>query len=216
MADRHRVVIADDHAATRLGVRRALEAADFEVVAEAADARDAIDAVLEHRPDVCVLDVYMPGGGIDAVGELSDALPEMPIVMLSVSDADEDLFKALRAGASGYLLKDADPRGLPRALNAVLSGEAPLPRALTARLVSEFQGRGRDRRLRDAAGGVVTLSVRESEVLALLRAELTTKEIGQRLGISPVTVRRHISDVLRKLRVHDRDAALRLANDPKR
>jgi len=125
-------VLADDHAATRLGVRLALEDAGFRVVAEAADAREAVDAALEHRPDLCLLDVYMPGLGIAAAAELAEALPDMPVVMLSVSDTDEDLFEALRAGACGYLLKDTDPQRLPHALRAVLNGEAPLPRVLTA------------------------------------------------------------------------------------
>lgn len=183
------------------------------MVAEAADARGAVEAVLEHEPDLCLLDVYMPGEGIAAAAELSEAVPELPIVMLSVSDTDEDLFEALRAGACGYLLKDTDPQRLPTALRAMLNGEAPLPRVLTARLITEYRRRGRERRLRDDRGAVVTLSERESEVLELLRAELTTKQIAHRLGISPVTVRRHVSDVLKKLRVSDRAAALRLTGD---
>ncbi len=194
----------------------ALEEGGFDVVAEAADARGAVEAVLEHLPDLCLLDVYMPGEGIAAATELSESLPELPIVMLSVSDTDEDLFEALRAGACGYLLKDTDPQRLPTALRAVLEGEAPLPRVLTARLITEYRRRGRERRLRDDQGAVVTLSERESEVLELLRAELTTKQIAHRLGISPVTVRRHISDVLKKLRVADRAAALRLTGDSPR
>jgi two-component system nitrate/nitrite response regulator NarL len=110
MAASLRIVLADDHAPTRLGVRRALERADFEIVAEADDAQGAIQAVLEHRPDLCLLDIYMPGGGINAAARLSEAMPELPIVMLTASSADDDLFEALRAGACGYLLKDTDPR----------------------------------------------------------------------------------------------------------
>ena len=206
-------MLADDHATARLGVRIALEEGDFEVVAEAVDARSAVAAVLEHRPDLCLLDVYMPGGGIAAAAELSEALPEMPIVMLSISDTNDDLFDALRAGACGYLLKDTDPQRLPYALSAVLKGEAPLPRVLTARLITEFRKHGKERRIADADGGLVTLSERESEVLELLRDDLTTKQIAERLGISPVTVRRHVSESLKKLRVPDRDAALRLTNE---
>lgn len=203
-------MLADDHAATRLGVRLALEDAGFRVVAEAADAREAVDAALEHRPDLCLLDVYMPGLGIAAAAELAEALPDMPVVMLSVSDTDEDLFEALRAGACGYLLKDTDPQRLPHALRAVLNGEAPLPRVLTARLITEFRRHGKQRRLLDADGGLVMLSERESEVLELLRTELTTKQVAHRMGISPITVRRFVSDILKKLRVPDRGAALRL------
>jgi DNA-binding NarL/FixJ family response regulator len=209
-------VLADDHAATRLGVRLALEDAGFRVVAEAADAREAVDAALEHRPDLCLLDVYMPGLGIAAAAELAEAMPDMPVVMLSVSDTDEDLFEALRAGACGYLLKDTDPERLPHALRAVLNGEAPLPRVLTARLITEFRRHGKQRRLLDADGGLVMLSERESEVLELLRTELTTKQVAHRMGISPITVRRFISDILKKLRVPDRGAALRLTGDSSR
>lgn len=203
-------MLADDHAATRLGVRLALEDGGFIVVAEVADAGAAVEAALEHRPDLCLLDVYMPGKGIAAAAELAEALPDMPVVMLSVSDTDEDLFEALRAGACGYLLKDTDPQRLPYALRAVLNGEAPLPRVLTARLITEFRRRGRQRRLLDADGALVTLSERESEVLELLRTELTTKQVAHRMGISPITVRRYVSDVLKKLRVPDRSAALQL------
>lgn len=206
-------MLADDHATTRLGVRVALEEGAFEVVAEAVDARGAIEAALAHRPDLCLLDVYMPGGGIAAAAELSDALPEMPIVMLSVSETNDDLFDALRAGACGYLLKDTDPERLPYALSAVIEGEAPLPRVLTARLITEFRRHGKERRIADADGSLVTLSERESEVLELLRSELSTKQIAQRLGISPVTVRRHLSEALKKLRVSNRGAALRLTGD---
>jgi RNA polymerase sigma factor (sigma-70 family) len=206
-------VLADDHATARLGVRMALEEGGFNVVAEAVDAHSAVAAALEHRPDLCLLDVYMPGSGIAAAAELAEALPGMPIVMLSVSDTNDDLFDAIRAGACGYLLKDTDPQRLPFALRAVLDGEAPLPRVLTARLITEFRRHGRERRIADADGSLVTLSERESEVLELLRTELTTKQVAHRLGISPVTVRRHVSEALRKLRVSDRSAALRLTGD---
>lgn len=206
-------MLADDHATARLGVRMALEEGGFHVVAEAVDARSAVAAALEHRPDLCLLDVYMPGGGIAAAAELAEALPDMPIVMLSVSDTNDDLFHALRAGACGYLLKDTDPQRLPFALRAVLDGEAPLPRVLTARLITEFRRHGRERRMADADGSLITLSERESEVLELLRTDLTTKQVAHRLGISPVTVRRHVSEALRKLRVSDRGAALRLTGD---
>lgn len=204
-----RIVVADDHPTARLGVRLALNGHDFDVVAEAVDAPGAVAAALEHRPDLCLLDVHMPGGGISAAAKLSDALPEMPIVMLSVSEADEDLFEALQVGACGYLLKDTDPDWLPAALRGVFRGEAPLPRVLTARLIREFQRRGRGVDLRGAGGRRVSVSRRESEVLALLRTGLVTKQVARRLGVSPATVRRHISEAVRKLGVPDREAAIR-------
>jgi DNA-binding NarL/FixJ family response regulator len=156
----------------------------------------------------------MPGGGITAAAALSGALPDMPVVMLSVSDTDEDLFEALRVGACGYLLKDTDPAWLPAALRGVFRGEAPLPRVLTSRLIREFQRRGRGADLRDAEGRAVSVSRRESEVLALLRTGLATKQVAHRLGLSPATVRRHISEAVRKLGVPDRDAAIRASAPP--
>lgn len=207
-------MLADDHAATRLGVRLALEHGGFEVVAEASDAPGAVRAAREHCPDICLLDVYMPGGGgVAAAAQLTDVLPSAAVVMLSVSDSDEDLFESLRAGASGYLLKDTDPAVLPQALRSVLAGEAPLPRALTARLIVEFRRHGHEREARDSEGALVTFSGRELQVLELLRDGLTTKQIAYELAISAVTVRRHISEVLRKLQVGDREAALRLTAD---
>jgi DNA-binding NarL/FixJ family response regulator len=183
------------------------------VAAEAADARGAVEAAHEHHPDICLLDVYMPGGGVAATAELTESFPSIPVVMLSVSDANEDLFEALRAGASGYLLKDSDPTRLPQALRSVLDGEAPLPRSLTARLIDEFRRCGREREARNAAGELITFTEREWEVLGLLRNQLTTNQIALRLGISPVTVRRHISEILAKLQVANRGAALRLTDE---
>lgn len=202
------LLVADDHAATRLGIRMAVEDRGFRVVAEAAHADAAVAAALQHRPDLCLLDVHMPGGGIAAAGRIAECMPDTPVVMLSVSDDDGDLFGSLHAGACGYLLKDTDPAALPATLMGVFHGEAPMPRVLTARLIRQFQQRGRESRVLDAEGEMVRLSERESEVLALLRARVPTKQIARRLGISPTTVRRHISRVVKKLSVSDRDAAL--------
>ncbi len=205
-----RVVVADDHVPTRAGVRLALEGHGFSVCAEAGDARAAVAAAVRERPDVCLLDIRMPGNGIAAAFEIKSALPDTAVVMLTVSRDDADLFDALRAGASGYLLKDLDPARLPFALRGVLDGEAALPRQLVARLIEEFRSRGRRKRLVIGAGRGVDLTEREWEVLELLREGARTAEIAERLFISQVTVRRHVSEILRKLRVSDRKAALRL------
>ena len=210
MSERIRVLLADDHGATRGGVRLALKDDDFEVCAEAGDADGAIAGARRERPDICLLDIYMPGGGIRAAEEIHRELPETAIVMLTVSADAGDLFDALRAGASGYLLKDADPTRLPHALRGVLDGEAALPRTLTARLIEEFRERGRRRRLRLGRQRTVELTPREWDVLELLNERRTTAEMADRLTISPVTVRRHVSEILHKLRVPDRAAALRL------
>jgi DNA-binding NarL/FixJ family response regulator len=211
--DTLKVVIADDHVPTRAGVRAALEGGGFEVCADVGTGPAAVHAAQEHQPDVCLLDVSMPGGGIEAAAAIADALPNTQIVMLTASREDADLFDALRAGASGYLLKDTDPDRLPFALRGVLSGEAALPRELVARVIEEFRGRGRRRRLPVLRKLDVDLTDREWDILELLREELPTKEIARRLQISEVTVRRHVGTVLKKLRVSDRAAAIRLLDD---
>ena len=204
-----RVLIADDHAPTRKDVREILEADPrFEVVAEAGDAASAIEAAMSARPDVCLLDVNMPGSGVGAAWEISARLPRAKIVMLTVSREDKHLFAALRAGAAGYLLKDMDAERLPHALSDVLEGKAALPRELTARLVDEFRDRGPRRRKALADGPYANLTSREWQVLDLLRQELTTAEIARRLTVSPVTVRTHVNHILRKVRAPDRQALL--------
>lgn len=201
------IVIADDHPPIRLGVRMALMRGGFSVVAEAADCEGAVSAVLRERPDVCLLDVRMPGGGIEAAQRITQAAVPTSVVMLTVSERTEDVLAALRAGAVGYLPKDTTPDRLPAALCGVLRGEAALPRALMG-LVLES--------LRDYPGGPdpvrvgeVELTARESEILKLLGAGKKTAEISELLELSPVTVRRHISAGVAKLGVADRSAAVR-------
>jgi DNA-binding NarL/FixJ family response regulator len=203
-----RILLADDHPPTRAGVRAALEGQGFEVVAEAGDAAEAIEGARREKPDLCLLDIHMPGSGIHAAGEITRLLPETAVVMLTISRNDDDLFDALRAGAAGYLLKDIDPTRIPMALEGVLRGEAALPRALTSRLIDEFRSRGRHRRLPLAGERGVDLTSREWEVLELLRDGLTTAQIAERLFVSRVTVRRHVGSVLRKLRVGSRQEAI--------
>jgi DNA-binding NarL/FixJ family response regulator len=210
LSEPFRVLIADDHPPTRAGVQAALERDGFIVCAQAADARSAIEAARRERPDVCLLDIHMPGDGIYAAETIARELPEAAVVMLTVSRSDEDLFNALRAGASGYLLKDIDPARLPLALRGVLEGEAALPRRLVALLIEEFRERKRRRRIPLVGRRGVELTDREWEVLEAMRQGLTTDEIAHRLFISPVTVRTHVSAILRKLHVPTREAALEL------
>jgi DNA-binding NarL/FixJ family response regulator len=202
-------VIADDHAPLRAGVKFALDGHGFTICAEAADARSAVEAALHHRPDVCLLDIHMPGGGIRAADEITARLPDTAVVMLTVSRNDSDLFDALRAGAVGYLLKDTDPVRLPHALHGVLAGEAAIPRSLVARMTEEFRSRTRRRRLLLVGGGV-PLTSREWEVLDMLRDNVPTAEMAKRLGIADVTVRRHVGAILKKLRVRSRKEAVGL------
>ena len=213
MTESVRVLVADDHPALRQSVRMALEQDGFVISGEADTAATALELALRDRPEVCLLDIHMPGNGIAAAAEITARLPGTAIVMLTVSRNDADLFDSLRAGAAGYLLKDMDPSRLAHALRGVLSGEAALPRALVARVIDEFRERGRRRRLHLLGERGVELTSREWEILDLLRQGLTTAEIAQRLFVSKVTVRRHVSAILRKLRVTDRKAALHLVRE---
>jgi DNA-binding NarL/FixJ family response regulator len=205
-----RVLVADDHPPARAGVTAALERDGFVVCATVADARSAIEAARRERPDVCLLDVHMPGEGIHAAETIARELPETAVVMLTVSRTDADLLNALRAGASGYLLKDIDPARLPLALRGVLSGEAALPRRLVAVLIEEFRERKRRRRIPLVGRRSVELTDREWEVLESMRLGWTTEQIAEHFFISPVTVRTHIASILRKLQVSDREAAIAL------
>jgi DNA-binding NarL/FixJ family response regulator len=208
MSGMRTVVLADDHPAIRLGVRIAITDGGFEVVAEAADRDAAVEAVVRQRPDICLLDVYMPGGGIEAAAILSQAAPTTAVVMLTVSASPDDMLAALRAGARGYLLKDTSPERLPAALHGVLDGEAALPRALLGQVLPGFRQIPAPETARLLVNGV-ELTARESEILRLLRSGLSTSQIGERLSVSPITVRRHISSGVAKLGAADRDAAIR-------
>jgi DNA-binding NarL/FixJ family response regulator len=208
-----RVLLADDHAPTRAGVRQVLESEGFSVCAEVASGPAAVEAALAEKPEVCLLDIRMPGGGIAAAAEIARSLPHTAIIMLTVSRDDADLFDALRAGARGYLLKDVDRADLPAALRGALAGEAPLPANLVARLIEEFRERGRRKRLLLKKNPGVQLRNREWEVLELLREGLSTAEIAQRLFIAEVTVRSHVSSILRKLHVPDRESAVQLLEE---
>jgi DNA-binding NarL/FixJ family response regulator len=207
-------VVADDHPPTLAGIRAALEEHGLVVVAEAADAAAAVEAAVRERPDACLLDIHMPGGGgIAAAAKITERAPETAVVMLTVSRDDDDLFAALKAGASGYLLKDMDADRLHAALLGVLKGEAAIPRTLVARVVDEFRSAERGRTLPFLRPGGVQLTDREWEVLEHLRDGRSTAEIATRLGVSPVTVRRHVSAILGKLRLRDRKTMLRLLDE---
>ena len=196
-----RVLIADDHAPTLVGIREALENAGMQVVAQVTNGPDAVLAAVRTTPDVVLLDVDMAGGGIQAAGQIVREVPGTAVVMLSDDARDQDLFAALRVGARGFLLKDTDPDRLPFALEGVMKGEAALPRTLMARLIDEFRGP-----LTGPTGQ--RLSEREQEVLQLMAGDLSTRQMADRLGISAVTVRRHVSALVKKLGVADRAAAV--------
>jgi DNA-binding NarL/FixJ family response regulator len=204
-----RVVIADEQPTIRAAVRRLLERDGFEVCGEADDAEAAVEEALRARPDICLIGVVMPGSGIRATRRIATALPETAVVILTASESRDDLVGAIRAGAVGYLLKSETQEELPSILRSVLAGEAAIPRKLIAPLVRELQTHGRRREIADDKGDA-DLTAREWEVMELLCEALDTAEIADRLSVSPVTVRRHVSGILRKLGVEGRDEAVAL------
>ena len=207
-----RVMIADDHPPTRAGVRTALERGGIEVCAEAWTAEGAVAAALREHPDVCLLDINMPGGGASAASTITARLPHTVVLMLTVSREGEDLLESMRRGAHGYLLKEMDPEKLPVAIRAALAGEAPLPRQMTGFLVKELRHEPHHRHPAPEQGRP-ELTRREWEVLDLLCEGAGTGDIAERLFLSQVTVRRHISAILGKLGASSREEAIRLTEE---
>jgi two-component system NarL family response regulator len=201
------VLVADDHVPTRTGVRMALERDGLRVVGEAATADEAVAEAARVHPDVCLLDVTMPGGGIPAAAAISEALPGTHILMLTVSRDEATVLDAIRAGAAGYLLKDMDPDDLPDAVRRVAAGEAVLPGRLVRRLIDELRHHHEPVTAADRLSDRVRVPItpREREVLELLGERRSTAEMAAQLKLSPVTVRRHISALLAKLAVGSRD-----------
>ncbi len=206
------VLIADDQALVRGGFRALLDAqADIEVVAEAADGDTAVALAREHRPDVVLMDVRMPGSdGLDATRRIvaDPELADTRVVILTTFDLDEYVFEALRAGASGFLLKDTEPVDLLAAVRAVARGDALLAPSVTRRLIEEFAGRLREPR---PSGTLDVLTEREREVVALVGGGLSNDEIAERLVVSPATAKTHVSRAMVKLAVRDRAQLVVLA-----
>jgi DNA-binding NarL/FixJ family response regulator len=203
-----RLVVADHEEATRTGIRLALAPRGFTVEAEAASRNEAVRAVLATRPHACLVATSLPGGGIRAAKEMRTRAPQVAIAMLATTPGDAELFAALEAGAQGYLLQDTEPAALGEALRGVIRGEAVIPPRLVTPLVLEF-------RARSAAGGqgregsqLDCLTARQRDVLELLSNGVGTAEIAHRMAISRTTVRRHSSEIVARLSVDDRDAAI--------
>ena len=196
-----RIVLADDHALFRDGVSSLLEAWGHAVVGRAADGHDAVELVMRLDPDLVLMDVRMPGmSGVQATREIAAARPELPIVMLTVSEDEEDLFAAIRAGARGYLLKDLEAAQLRAMIDAVARGEAAITPATAARIIRHLS----------ALGAAVVepapdrLTARELEVLRLVTAGRRNKEIAAELGITENTVKYHLRNILEKLHADSR------------
>jgi DNA-binding NarL/FixJ family response regulator len=205
-----RVLLAAAHQATLAGLRLALVDGPFDLVAEVTDTAAATAAARRERPDVCLLDADIPGGATEATSAIARHLPSAAIVVLASERDGEAMLDAVRAGAVGYLLKDMDPGRLRFAVQGVAEGEAAIPRTLMTRVITEYRLRERGLRLPVGAGEEAELTPREWDVLSLLADGASTRDMATRLGVADVTVRRHVSAVLAKLRVPDREGAVRL------
>ena len=202
------VLLAIEHPVEAIGARVALERGGFQVCAEANSAHEAIETADRERPDVCLIDLHLAGDGLRAVEEIRRRRPGTAIAIYPESERAPDFLAALQAGATGYLLMNAHSERLPHALRAVVNGEAALPRHLVPRLINEYRKLGRNGSFLTSRG--VELTNREVEVFDLMTESLTTQEIADRLSIAPVTVRTHVSAILKKLRVSSRGEALKL------
>lgn len=214
-----RVLLADDHALFRAGIESLVRAWDVEVVGHASDGHEAVEQVRRLRPDLVLMDINMPGcNGIEATRLIKAELPETRVVMVTVSDHDEDLFEAVKNGADGYLLKDMSEQELSATLEAIAAGKPALSPALAARIVDEFARRGRAAESDEATA----LTPRESEVLRLVAVGATNREIGAALDVTDNTVSFHVKNILAKLHLRNRAQAAayavasRLAEPPNR
>ncbi|HEY5160276.1 MAG TPA: response regulator transcription factor [Gaiellaceae bacterium] len=207
-----RVLIADDQALVRSGFRMILEARDdLEVVGEAENGARAIELARELEPDVVLMDVRMPVlDGVEATRRLLEAGSEARVIILTTFDLDQYVFEALRAGASGFLLKDVQPAQLVEAIRVVASGEALLAPSITRRLLDRFAA-SLDAAESKPPPGLDSLTPRELEILRLVAGGLSNAEIARKLVVSETTVKTHVSSVLRKLQLRDRVQAVVLA-----
>jgi DNA-binding NarL/FixJ family response regulator len=202
------VLVADADAAHRRTVRESLETHGLDIVGEAGDLASAAKVASRLRPDICLVDIDSPEDRPSEIGKIAKASPETLIVVLSQSRRPEDVVAALTHGASGYLLKGISGERLATTLRAARQGEPALARSLVPILVQEIR-RGSARQL-SLPSGTVTLTPREWEVGDLLRDGHSTGEIADRLGVSPITVRRHVGLLLQKLGAKDREEAVEL------
>jgi two-component system NarL family response regulator len=208
-ADAIRVMIVDDHALFRRGLQMVLEQeTDIDVVGEAGNGGDAVGLAQENMPDVVLMDVRMPGrGGIEATEKIKEAMPHVKILMLTVSDEEADLFDALKAGASGYLLKDTSIEEVAEAVRKVSRDESLISPSMANKLVSEFTSMVK-RADEKQSVPQPRLTDREMEVLKLVAKGRNNRDIAKELFISENTVKNHIRNILEKLHLHSRMEAV--------
>jgi DNA-binding NarL/FixJ family response regulator len=207
--DAIRVLIVDDHELFRKGLQMVLEAEpDIEVVGEASDGNEAIAKAEETSPDVVLMDVRMPKrSGIEATTTIKDTLPSTRILMLTISDEEADLYEAIKAGASGYLLKEISIEEVADAVRAVQQGQSLISPSMASKLLNEFAAMVKRRDERAQVPGP-RLTERELEVLKLVAKGLNNRDIGQELFISENTVKNHVRNILEKLHLHSRMEAV--------
>ena len=198
------MLLADPHALFRRGVRLVLEdEPDIEVVGEAGDGIDAVERIVELAPDLVLMDVRMPGvSGIEATRRVRALVPSVKVAILTVSESDDDLFAAVRAGATGYLLKEVSIEELPEAVRAVARGHSLISPSMASRLLTEFNVLSR--RAEEQRGNVPRLSDRELEVLRLVARGLSNRDIATELVIAENTVKNHVRNILEKLQLRSR------------
>jgi DNA-binding NarL/FixJ family response regulator len=205
-ADPIRVVVSDDHELFRRGLKMVLEAEDdIQVVAEAADGQEAVARVEEHVPDVVLMDVRMPRmGGIEATRLIRQLFPSTRIIVLTVSDEEDDIYGAVKAGANGYLLKEVSIEEVADAVRAVVGGQSLISPQLASKLLAEFSGQPKlaeGRGVDDHLATSPRLTEREIEVLKLVALGHENAEIAEQLGVSESTVRNHVANILTKLQL---------------
>ena len=204
-----RVVVIDDHPLLREGVARSLDdSGRFSVVGQGGSAADAVRLVRELAPDLVLLDLSMPGGGLDAAREIAGIAPNALIVVLTASEADDDIIEALKAGAKGYVLKGVGAAALVEILEGVANGESYVSPRLAARILTEMRGHAPNRPADDPLS---TLTPREEEILRLVGTGLSNKQVALQLDLQEKTVKHHMTRILSKLQVRNRtEAALLL------
>lgn len=203
----YRVLIADDHELARKGIASILRRDPaFQVVAEAATGSEAVQLALQLRPDLVLMDIRMPDGGLEATRRIKEQLPQVRVVMVTVSHDANDLFEAIRSGAQGYLLKDLAPDDWTAYLKGIMGEDVPVPRRYSEQVVQRLQMGAPEPtdRLR-------LLTDREREVLHYVGRGMTNREIAEALGISEYTVKNHVKSILQKLGCENRTQLVRFA-----
>jgi two-component system, NarL family, nitrate/nitrite response regulator NarL len=210
MSEKIHVVIADDHALFRDGLAGIISGTeDFEVVGQAGNTQEAVQLARDILPDIILLDIDMPGGGLEAARIVAEDCPVTRIVILTSSEEDDHLIRALKIGARAYILKGVAARELLRILRAVWAGESYVPPMLAASLLLEMREANSQRK--QSASPIDDLTPREREILEGLAAGLSNKEIGEKLFLSEKTVKHYMTNILQKLQVRNRVEAALLA-----